>query len=418
MGIKWWIMPLAALLLGAWPAWAQEEGAEEGDAPQILTSDLARRTTVDQPRLTVDFVILDTDKVTEVTINGEKQKITPADTVTVRKEFVFDKAQTRIEVTATDEKGNTRTLAYLVLLPGAAPPEPEAVARWFVRLGLRYEIDSNPSNDLSLPPGVDVGQDVEGVVPDEEQEDSRTTLKAIVGLTYGGLYGLLGAIQQSYTKSDNDQFNSEVIFLGGGWRSGGPGQSGFVISYLFSDIGLGDFDYSQTHTITPGFEIASKDSQGTSRHLFAVDLISKNFARDDQEDSSQYTAKWDYNSADAQNQDSVRNLLAYGTSTEGFEQSEFTFLSLDEDWVNRWDSGFRFDIGWGIAYRDYPNQEPLSTEFLGDTRVDIPLRFSLGPGWQFSPSWFVLFGYRYVTNLSNKQPYIRSIYGLTVEGAF
>ena len=62
---------------------------------------------------------------------------------------------------------------------------------------------------------------------------------------------------------------------------------------------------------------------------------------------------------------------------------------------------------------------PLSTDTpLGTTRVDNLLRISIGPGWQFTSSWSAVLGYRYLTNLSNKQPYVRQIYGLIVEGAF
>ena len=46
------------------------------------------------------------------------------------------------------------------------------------------------------------------------------------------------------------------------------------------------------------------------------------------------------------------------------------------------------------------------------------MRISLAPGWQFNPKWYVLVGYRYTFNLSNKQPYVRQIYGVTIDGTF
>jgi hypothetical protein len=291
--------------------------------------------------------------------------------------------------------------------------------RFFDSVGLRYEIDTNPSNDLSTP--IDVGVDVQGVVPDSEQPDSRITLKAIVGFSYGNSNAFIGAVQQTYGKSDNDQFNSTVMFLGGGWRSNPGGQNAFVAQALITDINLGDFDYAQTITLTPGYETDSKDADGSYRSLYALDVISKNFARGEQTDATVFTLKWDFNSKDPEQEDTFRNLLQLGNSTEGFEQSEYSFVGIDEDWTNIWGSGsgFRFDIGWGLQYRSYPNDEPLTTDTpLGTTRVDNLLRFSIGPGWQFTPAWSAVFGYRYLTNLSNKQPYVRQIYGLIVEGAF
>jgi hypothetical protein len=420
-GIQWWAVAAAALLCWVQPVWAQSEKKEAGagDGPQILTSDLARQTTVTETRMTVDFVIVDTDKVTEVVINGEKQKIQPSETVLVRKEFEFTEPATRIEVTATDEKGNVRTVAYVVLLPGAAMAAPKARLRVFDQVGVRYEVDTNPSNDLSTP--IDLGVTVTGVVPDSQQQDTRTTVKAMAGLGYGKWMAFVGAVQQTYGKSDNDQFNSTVMYLGGAVRSSPAGENAFVAQAVFTDINLGSFDYAQYVTLTPGYEKDSKDSSGTTRSLYAVDVISKNFASSDQKDAINGTLKWDYNSTDPEGEDSFRNVIQLGNSTEGFVQSEYSFIGIDEDWINIWGAGrgFRFDVGWGLQYRSYPNDDPLTKDTpLGNTRVDIPLRFSIGPGWQFTPAWSAVLGYRYLTNLSNKQPYVREIYGLIVEGAF
>jgi hypothetical protein len=422
IGTRGWaaLLGAALLALGAPMAWAQDEEGGNQNAPQILTSDLARRQTTAEPKLRVDFVVIDTDRVVEVSINGEAQKIQPGTTVVVSKEFTFSRPQTRIEVTAKDEAGNSRTLAYLVLKPGAEEAMAEGAPRItpFARAQVRYEYDSNPSNDLSTPITIS-GVDVQGVVPDSDQPDTRYAARAIGGITYGKYNGLLGASITRYTKSDNEQFESTILFLGAGARTSNPGQNGFVASYLFTDINLGSFDYSQSHTLSPGYEFNSSGPKGTSRNLVGVDIILKDFSRGDQKDATQFTVKWDHFGQDVQKEDSLRSLLAAGNSTEGFDESEYNFVSLDQDWTNKWGSGFRFDVGYGIAYRDYPNDEPLSTDTpLGDTRVDAPMRISLAPGWQFNPKWYVLLGYRYVFNLSNKQPYVRQIYGVTVDGTF
>lgn len=410
---------LLALALCAWaaPAAAQDE-AEESQAPQILTSDLARRHVLTEDRISVDFVIVDSDNITRVTINGEPQQFTPSDTVLITKEFVFTEDRTVIEVTATDEQGNERTLQYFVFRPGVQVAAEEPGLRYFVRVSLAFEIDDNPSNDLSSPIDIE-GVDVEGVVPDDEQEDSRITVQALGGLIGNRWNAFLGVLSQNYSKSENENFNTRMIFLGAGYRFGAPSESSFVVRYLFVDIDIGSFDYSQQHTVTPGFEIVRKDDEGSYRDFFAVDLILKDFAQSAAEDSSQFTLKWEDIELDAAKQDRSRGVLAYGNSTEGFDESEYDFLSYNQDFVNRWDSGFRFDIGWGYQYRSYPNDEPLTEDTpLGDTRVDNLLRFSAGPGWQFNPAWFAKLGYRYVTNISNKSPYVRQIYGVTVQGTF
>ena len=366
----------------------------------------------------MDFVIVDSDNVTRVTINGEPQQFTPSDTVLITKEFVFTEDRTVIEVTATDEQGNERTLQYFVFRPGVQVAAEEPGLKYFVRVSLAFEIDDNPSNDLSSPIDIE-GVDVEGVVPDEEQEDTRFVVQALGGLIGNRWNAFVGVLSQNYSKSENENFNTRMIFLGAGYRFGAPSESSFVVRYLFVDIDIGSFDYSQQHTLTPGFEIVRKDDEGTFRDFLAVDLIFKDFAQSDADDSSQFTLKWEDIELDAAKQDSSRGVLAYGNSTEGFDESEYDFLSYNQDFVNRWDSGFRFDIGWGYEYRSYPNDEPLTEDTpLGDTRVDNLLRFSAGPGWQFNPAWFANLGYRYVTNISNKSPYVRQIYGVTVQGTF
>ena len=239
---------LLALALCAWaaPAAAQDEG-EESLAPQILTSDLARRHILTEDRISVDFVIVDSDNVTRVTINGEPQQFTPSDTVVITKEFVFTEDRTVIEVTATDEQGNERTLQYFVFRPGAQVAAEEPGLNYFVRVSLAFEIDDNPSNDLSSPIDIE-GVDVEGVVPDDEQEDSRFVVQALGGVIGDRWNAFVGVLSQNYSKSENENFNTRMIFLGAGYRAGAASESAFVARYLFNDTDLGSFDYAQQHT--------------------------------------------------------------------------------------------------------------------------------------------------------------------------
>lgn len=420
------------LVLGAAGAPAQpadeqpsgQEGAAADPAtqpPQVLTSDLYRRITVESRRLTADFVVVDSDTITEVTVNGEPVEFEPADTVTFTRDFEFTRRQTLIEVSATDEQGNTRTRSYLVTLPGAepAPGREPAGVRLAARVDLRYEVDTNPSNDLSTPVPIE-GVDVEGTVPDEEQEDTRTTLQGTLGAVAGPWSVFGGAVQQTYSKSENEDFNTQILFAGAGYSAARGTESGFVVRYLFSDINLGEFDYVQQHTLSPGYEVRSEDEGERDSDLFALDYTLKDFASDAQDDGAQYALRWRHTGLEPETRDRFRNTLAVGTSTQGVEVTDYNYVALDSDWRNIWDVGFRLDAGFGYQYRDYPNdEEPLSKDTpLGDTRVDNLLRFSLAPGWQFNRDWAALFHYRYLANISNKSPYVRSIYGLIVQGAF
>lgn len=414
---------LAISLLGTAPAvyaQADEEGSD--DAPQILSSDLAQETPVTVDHLSVDFVIVDSDTITEVTIDGEPQQFEPSDTVLISKEFDLEEDRTLIRVTATDEQGNTRARTFLVLKPGAA------VARTRLKpllsFGVGFELDTNPSNDLSVPAFLslkdDAGEDIKlGVVSDDEQADTRSILQAIFSLRFGSLDGFVGRLQQTYTKAVNERFNVVVNFVGLGYRSGEGKASGFVLRYTFTDIELGTFDYAVLNTISPGYESFSEDKEDDLRNIFKLDITSKDFASESQTDTTLFALKWNHRSTDKKDNDVFRSLIAIGTGSEGIEETEHQFVGLDFDWELRARAGFRVDIGFGWTYRNFPNDEPLSVDTpLGDTRVDNLLRFSLGPGWEFGAGWRAMLGYRYLFNLSNKSPYVRQIYGLTINGAF
>lgn len=409
------VLPLAlAWALVAWAGGAGAQQDQEADPatlpPQILTSDLPNKLQAQSEAVDVTWVFVDTDTITEVKINGEVQPITPADTVVVNKTIAVDRDQVAVVVEATDEAGNTRTKSYLIYRPGY---DPEA-ARYFVVVEARYEVDDNPSNDLSSPVSLS-GVDVQGVVPDDEQEDMRMGLNATVGANWKNWNALGGVSLVRYGKSENARLESDIFYVGGGYTM----DNGLFLKYLFADINLGEFDYAQEHTVTPGYQTQAIDEDGTTRHRFAVDLKLRQFARSEQDDITTQRAAWTYFNLDPEGLDSFRSVVSLGSSGEGFDESEYTFVAGNFDWKNRWDSGLLFNIGFGLEYRDYANDEPLSKDTpLGDTRVDTLWRFSAAPGWRFSDSISTLFNYRYVTDISNKAPYVRQVYGLVVRGVF
>ena len=129
--------------------------------------------------------------------------------------------------------------------------------------------------------------------------------------------------------------------------------------------------------------------------------------------------KWEYNSLDAEKLDNFRSLIAYGSGNDGTDISKNTYYGLDLDWENRWESGFKWDLGFGIKHINYENEAPLSSETgLGSVRVDLPFRFSNAFGLQFTDNWYAKYTYDYTLNLSNKNIYVRTIQGISVAGAF
>lgn len=394
---------------------AQQQPAQADEGPQILTSDLALENDVTADTLTANFVVISNTQVTGVTINGEAQQITPGDTVMVTKELKFTKQQSLVTVVATDKDGKSRTHSYLVRFKGAPVEEKLTYA---VTVKASLEVDGNPTNDLSAPIAIK-GVDIKGVVKDSEQPDVRTTLQATGALTSGKWTGFVGALRQTYAKADNEGLNTQILYLGGTGRFNLGGTRDFLITYAFTDLNVGNNDYAQMHTISPAYETRSEDKKGFYRNTFALDYTLKDFASSSQKDGGQYALRWDYNSLNAARQNSFESIIAYGTSTEGIKEQDYSYLGANLDWINRWDSRLRIDAGFGLEYRNFPeDKQPLTKKLFGETRVDTLLRASFGAGMQINPKWSAMFNYRYLTDVSNKAPYVRPIYGVTVDGAF
>jgi hypothetical protein len=406
------LLLVLALLLSGTVAWAQEKS--EQDAPEILTSELTLKTLLETDRLEVTFVIVDTDNITEVKIDGQTQAITPGDTVQITRNFVFKQDVTRVTVSATDEKGNTREVVYTVLRPGVDPAileKQEAVARWFGNYDVRFEYDSNPTLDLSLPFSISgvprLG--VKGLTG-----DTRYYLAGLVGITKGMWTGLAGLQYIKYSRSANENYGLTAIYLGGGpsWQLSDT--SSFGLTYLFTDLNLGPNDYAQTHTFTPVMRWSGDDGKGgTTTTAWAGDLILKIFANG-ADNATDLIFRRQFDRLRANKLDRYRSVLAIGTTAEDAPETKYSFVSGDWDWFNRYDSGLLWDIGFGLQFRNYPDSTPL----VGSTRLDFPVRLSTGLGYQIKPTLKAMGTIRYVLNVSNGAPYVRTIVGIGVNGTF
>jgi hypothetical protein len=282
---------------------------------------------------------------------------------------------------------------------------------------VKYETDSNPTNDLSSGL-IDIG--ATGVVDDAEQEDTRTTLRGRANVYYGDLDGFLGFQDASYAKSDNESLNTQATLLGGGYTLAVSESFEVHLRGTFTDLNIGGNDYSVNTALAPALVFYSdRGDEGTARNTLRLRIVSKDFASSEQTDGSDTILAWVRNTSDAAQLDTFTNRLRYGTNTEGREESDFSFLSEDADWQNRWEFGLRIDLGFGYSYRSYPNDTPLSEDTpFGSTRIDNLLRYTIGLGWQINPDWSVMYNSRTVNNLSNKSPYERTISGIELQGAF
>lgn len=406
-------------------SFAQADETPENQAPQILTTDLTRKQIVKEPTKSVSFVIIDDDTIQQVIINDHAVEFFPAKNVVINRRFTFKPGKTIIRVVAVDEAGNRREKEYLVgfgLTDDAKLPsdqkKKDSTLFWKVVFSTAAETDDNPSNDLSLP--ISIGDlEITGVIPDSEQPDTRTNYTGTLIVGLGKISAFFGGTRTTYSKAENDYLNSQAIYFGAGLGLPFPNDKKLQLNLMALDINIGGEDFSQNLKFSPGLTIHSKDEEGTYQHLLGIDYTTKDFAAEEVEKGSQLVMKWVYDSTDAEKMDRYHRTFAYGTNDNGTDASEATFLALDYDWYNRWESGFKWDLGFGIQHKTFKNEVPLSSETpLGDKRVDMPIRISTGLGWYFNADWNVMYNYEYTFNLSNKSPYVRNIHGLTLHGGF
>ncbi len=125
------VLVLAGVVLLGAPLSAQTEAEDSGQGPQILTSDLARRQTVEKETLTASFLFVDEQPIVDIRINGDPQKFTQDTSVIISKQFDNRKEQQVIEVVATNLSGKTRQKSFLVLNPTAVRRFGESVPKYY-----------------------------------------------------------------------------------------------------------------------------------------------------------------------------------------------------------------------------------------------------------------------------------------------
>lgn len=391
-------------------------------SPEILTTDLLKRQKVVEKEVRASFVVVDDYDIVSVTINGEVQNITPGKIVTIEKLFNLKTGRNAVKINARNSLGGMRERIFIIAYGDDVeilPPEKveEKKFQWFVIVGGKYDIDSNPSNDLGVP--IDTGDVVvEGIVDDKEQDDVRITKNAILTASYGGISGFIVVNTTEYEKDQYQAYNTEVLMVGAGYTPK-PDRCGVFLGYFFLDLNNDGYDTLQSHTTNLGYQFGYiADNGSNSRWLFSLVWAGSEFADPTEEPSSTGTFKWEYVNLDEDRLDKFHYVFGYGSSLESSEEDIHSFWTMDFQWSNKWRSGVLFDIGFAFGQKEYPNQAPLSAETpFGDKRVDVPLSYNNSLGFT-KWGWTLKLNYEYSFNLSNKSPSVRDITGIELSAVF
>jgi len=399
-------------------------GEEGNQSLTILSPDLTRKQEILDEEPVLTFIIIGSSDINDISINGQAQDFEPAKTVVLKRKFEFEQGKSLIRIVATDEAGNSTERSFLIgygdkeVVYETGSEDEAPGLRWKVDVNGGLEMDSNPTNDMSS-----AIETFDGVVSDDAQDDIRLRLEGIFSAEYEKYNATGGASMIRYSKGDHESLNSLVMFGGIGYKFYLSQGRNWTADAMFTDINVGGFDYAMVQSFSSGIEFLSRGKRGEYRSLkLGGDLIYKLFAISSRESGFQGTLKSTFRSLDLSKNHLFRQLFALGTSTEGTEQSEYTFLKFDFDWKNKWESGLIWDFGFGIQHRTYTNDTSISKDSklisLGSKPVSIPFQFETGIGWQFSESMKALFNINYVFNLSNDVSYQRLVSGLTVSTVF
>lgn len=395
------------------PAKATKAEHKPDLAPQIL-SDLPQRQIVRVPLLDVDFFFVDQDQIKSVTINEEVQPITPASTLMISKQLLLTPGVTQVKVTAKDEAGNERTKIYLI---GYNPSDQDTTNSWQIEYMaiVGTEVDSNPTADISAP--FPIGDlDLQGVVDDNQQADSRTN---VVGAVYArkGQFNLAGGIvNREYTKPDNSLYGAFAWFFSTGYWVPSGGDK-LLFSYTFMDLNMGGADYQQLHSLGGMLLSKSRDAEGNYTSRIGLTQSMKSFAASNAVAGSETRFEWIYEAEESNEQDLFRSTFAVGQSQDAQEASLNQYISYSNLWRNAWESGLTAEFDWAFAMRNFPSDDALLPIGFGDTRLDLPVSLGTKIGYKFQKFWLKAH-YSYLFNLSNSSVYERSITGVSLQGIF
>jgi hypothetical protein len=252
--------------------------------------------------------------------------------------------------------------------------------------------------------------------PPDAQADTRSNVLLTGGASRGKWTAYGGLWRIGYSDDTNaDLFDVMAVFLGGFGRFELTSNTAFQVGYQFTDLNLGAGDYNQSHLVAPAYIVKGDDgSGGTNETTLALDVTSKSFADSAQSGATDLQFRWDAQRVRANKLDRRRRLITVGKASEGTSDTEQTYVTVDYDWRNRWETGLLWDIGWGFAYRNFPTAQADTVSH------DLPLRFSTGVGWQFRPELRVMAAMRYDLSLSTSADklYERVILGVGVNGKF
>jgi len=220
---------------------------------------LTRKMETEESPLVVPFIFAGSDRITQITINGEPQTFSKGETVMVEHSFTLTPGENLIEVQAKDAQGRKRTKTYFVVYTGAGGGGRAKTSNimpyrvyLYVPLLLGFESDSNFAYaDPIFPGGVggkEVGASRFHLFYNFAAEKGAGRASWGIRILHESPYGLRGGIK-----------NISQQFVAGAYAPSMDGGGNMLYAFAMS---TGDMSAAKFNLVSAAFGGQSRSQEG------------------------------------------------------------------------------------------------------------------------------------------------------------
>lgn len=168
-----------------------------------------------------------------------------------------------------------------------------------------------------------------------------------------------------------------------------------------------------------GFRFVSLDALGQKRITLLNAYIDKwDFASEWRTDGQDVGMIWDSKFISEDRQYEQNRVFTLGTRTQGIYSGDYNFFAGDFAWSRNLYPSLKVQLGYRFEVRVFQDNAAIQRAAFGVKHNDLPQELSVNAWWAFAEGWRLKPLAAYVYGNSNKIPYERRFYGVTVEKDF
>jgi len=375
----------------------------EGVAPQQKTQ---------EPEIRFMILVEGESNIRSLVVDGVEQNITPQPQLALFKQITLQPGSNLIVVTATDEQGASQSKRIEVLYQ---PPTALSEIELFRLNGYQMELglfqDDNPGLDLNSP-------HYQGVTPDAQQADQQTLLRVASLWKLWVFEGEIGLRGRHYQGNQQD-LSTDELYLASEYAAELGGGAAWLLGFGYYDHNEGALDIAIRQRYLTGFRFLSLDAIGQKRITLLGAYVDKwDFASEWRTDGQDIGMIWDTKSISEDRQYEQNTVFTLGTRTQGLYSGDYNFFGADFAWAQNLTNRLKVQVGYRFEVRAFQDNAATQRGAFGVMHNDLPQELSVNAWWGFAQGWRLKPLAAYVNGNSNKIPYERRFYGVSVEKDF